>query len=150
MTRVRPQSTYEPTDAPLGRRLEDYLRWVSRRTGSKHIFIADADGLVIMEMDADPDVVGIASLFVSALNQVASTLSATTHGSICVDLAAGESLHVVQAETGLGLHALGFSVSTPAQREVVDSTRDGLVRVMSPIPDEASLGGRNSEPTESL
>ncbi len=134
-------SLYEPPDAPLAQRLEHYVRWVQQHTECHQIFIADADGLVLMEEGADPEVVAIAAMFVSVLNRVDASFDSPMRGSIAIDLEAGHSLHVVQAETGLGPHALGFAVSTPATRETIDSAREGLTRVLSSIKDVESSSG---------
>lgn len=140
--------TYAPPAGALVDRLNHYVNWVSEQTGCRQIFVADSDGLVLVESNADPDLVAISSMFVGVLNRVDASLSSPMRGSIVIDLELGGSLHVVQAETGLGPHSVGFAVSQPASRQMIDGARDGLIRVMSPLEDADDDESRR--PTESV
>jgi hypothetical protein len=123
---------FEPPEGTLQTRLKSFLLWVLDLTGCRRIFVVDEEGLVLMERDADPVLVALATPFLSLLERIHSCLEeTTTQSSIAIDLEAGQVLHLVQVESSLGRYALGFVVTQPIRRQLVRCFQEGLSRVMS-------------------
>lgn len=127
----------EPFEAPASRlhaRLEAFMEWVERQVRCHEIFIVDEEGLVLMERNSDPTLIAVSSYFLNFNERIRSSLGAQSEGSIAIDLAEGQTLHVVQAETRLGPHALGFTISQPLRRKVTESFRSSLPIVFGQEP----------------
>ncbi len=120
-----------PSGAPLQVRLKTYFAFILELTGCRRLFVADAEGFVLMEKNSDPVMVAVAASFVSLLDRLHSCLESPILGSVSIDLDRGQVLELLQADTALGRYILGFVVSQPVRRELVHTLREGLVRVMS-------------------
>ena len=91
-----------PAGATLQNRLKALFAHILEQTGCRRVFVADAEGLVLMEKNSDPVMVALASSFVSLLDRVHSCLDSPTQGSIALDLDQGQVLQLLQADTSLG------------------------------------------------
>lgn len=125
---------FEPPASRLHARLEAFMEWVERQVQCHEIFIVDEEGLVLMERNSDPTLIAVSSYFLNFNERIRSSLGAQSEGSIAIDLAEGQTLHVVQAETRLGAHALGFTISQPLLRKVTESFRASLPIVFRQEP----------------
>ena len=117
---------FEPPASRLHARLEAFMEWVERHVPCQEIFIVDEEGLVLMERNSDPTLIAVSSYFLNFNERIRSSLGAQSQGAIAIDLEGGRTLHVVQAETPLGSHALGFTSSHPLHRNVNESFRTTL------------------------
>lgn len=125
---------FEPPASRLHARLEAFMEWVERQVHCHEIFIVDEEGLVLMERNSDPTLIAVSSYFLNFNERIRSSLGAQSAGSVSLDLKGGQTLHVVQAETRLGPHALGFTISQPLRREVTESFRSSLPIVFGQEP----------------
>lgn len=117
---------FEPPASRLHARLEAFMEWVERHVPCQEIFIVDEEGLVLMERNSDPTLIAVSSYFLNFNERIRSSLGAQSQGAIAIDLEGGRTLHVVQAETALGPHALGFTSAHPMHRNVNESFRNTL------------------------
>ncbi len=117
----------------LDRRLEAYMAWVETCTACKGLFIVDEEGLVLMERDSDPNLVALSAYFLNLKDRIPDSLGTRSEGSIAIDLDDERVLHVVQADTRLGPHALGFTVGSPLHRNLTQSFQDSLSSVFAAV-----------------
>ena len=117
----------------LDQRLEAYMAWVENCTGCKGLFIVDEEGLVLMERDSDPNLVALSAYFLNLKDRIPDSLGTRSEGSIAIDLDDERVLHVVQADTRLGPHALGFTVESPLHRDLTQSFQDALSSVFAAV-----------------
>lgn len=106
-------------------RLEGYMDWVEQYTGCAGVFVVDEEGLVLMEKGSDPTLVALSAYFLRFQDRIRS-LESQIRGSIAIDLEGEQILYVVQADTHLGLHALGFTVSEPLMPSVIQRFQTAL------------------------
>ncbi len=125
---------FEPPASRLHDRLEAFMEWVERQVHCHEMFIVDEEGLVLMERNSDPTLIAVSSYFLNFNERIRSSLGAQSEGSVSIDLKGGQTLHVVQAETRLGPHALGFTISQPLRRKVTESFRASLPIVFGQEP----------------
>lgn len=125
---------FEPPASRLHARLEAFMEWVERQVHCHEMFIVDEEGLVLMERNSDPTLIAVSSYFLNFNERIRSSLGAQSEGSVSIDLKGGQTLHVVQAETRLGPHALGFTISQPLRRKVTESFRSSLPIVFGQEP----------------
>ena len=121
---------FVPPEGRLERRLEAFMDWVIEHSESTRTFVVDNEGLVLTEMNADPDLIAISSSFMNLLQRVHQALESSTYGSISIDLESGQVLHLVQAQSILDSVVLGFVVSEPVDRSLIRAFRRGLNRTM--------------------
>ncbi len=117
----------------LDQRLEAYMAWVEDCTACKGLFIVDEEGLVLMERDSDPNLVALSAYFLNLKDRIPDSLGTRSEGSIAIDLDDERVLHVVQADTRLGPHALGFTVESPLHRDLTQSFQDTLSSVFAAV-----------------
>ena len=119
-------------DSPrLDLRLTSYMEWVEQNTGCKGLFIVDEEGLVLMEQESDPNLVALSAYFLNLKDRIPDNLGTRSEGSIAVDLDDERVLHVVQADTHLGPHALGFTVKSPLNRDTTQAFQEMLSLVFA-------------------
>ena len=109
------------------------MAWVETCTGCKGLFIVDEEGLVLMERDSDPNLVALSAYFLNLKDRIPDSLGTRSEGSIAIDLDDERVLHVVQADTRLGPHALGFTVESPLHRDLTQSFQDALSSVFAAV-----------------
>lgn len=112
-------------------RLKAFLAWVIEATGCRRIFVADEEGLVLMEKDADTELIAVASSFMSLLGRIRSCLGSETRGILAIDLDIGRILHLILVNTALGRFTLGLVVPDPLRRPTVDLLQRGLEQVLA-------------------
>jgi hypothetical protein len=125
----------ERFDAPEGtlqKRLEAFIDWVTNATGSRRLFVADAEGLVLIERETDHELIAVSSSFMSLLERIRSCLGSETRGVMALDLDEETTLHMVQVRTGLGRFTLGLVAAEPVRRSLSEGLRSGLESVLRP------------------
>lgn len=123
---------FEPPEGNLQRRLEAFVDWVGESTGSGQLFVADAEGLVLIERDTDHELIAVSSSFMSLLERIRSCLGSEIRGVMSLDLDEGTTLHLVQVRTGLGRFTLGLVSTEPVRRSLSEGLRSGLESVLRP------------------
>ncbi|HEX4953306.1 MAG TPA: hypothetical protein VF017_07925 [Thermoanaerobaculia bacterium] len=131
--RFRP---FETADPALRGRLEALFGWIVEQTGCRRLFIVDAEGLVVVDKNADPTLVAISSAFVTLMERIHDSLDTPTRTSIAIEVDSSHYLHLLQAETPLGRYTLGLVIPQPLRRELAEAFRKGLTLAMS-AEDEA-------------
>lgn len=120
-----------PSGASLQSRLKAFVTWAIDRTACRRLFVADQEGLTLMEKHADPTLVAASSTILSLVDRVDECLDTRTNGSLAIDLEGGLVLQLIQAETALGKYALGCVVTEPLRRAQIDEFRAALIFAMS-------------------
>ncbi len=131
--RFRP---FETADSALRGRLEALFGWIVEQTGCRRLFIVDAEGLVVVDKNADPTLVAISSAFVTLMERIHGSLDTPTRTSIAIEVDSTHYLHLLEAETPLGRYTLGLVIPLPLRRELTEAFRKGLTLAMS-ADDEA-------------
>lgn len=107
------------------------MDWVEAGTQCRGIFIVDEEGLVLMEKGADPNLIALSAYFLNLQDRIRGSFGPFSEGTIAIDLEEDLVLYVIQAETPLGLHALGFIVGDLPDRKMIQKFREILPVVFS-------------------
>lgn len=129
--RPRGLPAFRPPEGSLQVRLKAFLAWVIDATGCRRIFIADEEGLVLMEKGADSELIAVSSSFMSLLERIRSCLGSETRGIMAIDLDVGRMLHLILVTTDLGRFTLGLVVPDPLRRSLIDELRQALEQVLA-------------------
>lgn len=117
----------------LDLRLNSYLDWVEEAADCRGLFIVDEEGLVLMERESDPNLVALSAYFLNLKDRIPDSLGTRSEGSIAIDLDDDRVLHVIQADTRLGPHALGFTVESPLHRDLTQAFQEMLSTVFAQV-----------------
>jgi hypothetical protein len=108
-------------------RLAAFVDWVREQTGCRRLFVADTDGLVLVESHTDEVLIAISSSFLTLIERIHTCLEADRQGGLLVvGLQDGQLLHLVEATTPIGGFALGFVVPDPVGRARLARIRQAL------------------------
>jgi hypothetical protein len=111
----------------LQARLAAFVDWVREQTGCRRLFVADTDGLVLVESHTDEVLIAISSSFLTLIERIHTCLEADRQGGLLVvGLQDGQLLHLVKATTPIGGFALGFVVPDPVGRARLARIRQAL------------------------
>jgi hypothetical protein len=117
-------------EGTMNERLDAFLSWAERQTRARQLFVFDADGLALVEHNAEPFLVAMASSFVNLLERLNSCLTDMSSESLTIDLDKDQALHVLRARTRFGLFALGAVVDAPVPRPKLSALRVALKQIL--------------------
>lgn len=122
--------TFQPPRTFLRERLGALIDWVVDQTQAKRVFIADAEGLVLLEQESDPDLVAASSSFIDLLERVRGSLGPNDPGALTIDLGTRQVLNLCRVATDLGRFSLGVVTERPLPQENIRSYQDALSRTL--------------------
>ncbi|MEZ4360563.1 MAG: hypothetical protein R3B48_10295 [Kofleriaceae bacterium] len=104
--------------APLStrERLSAFVDWLVKSVGAQACFVADADGLLLVNRDV-PETYVIATVSLSHAEQgILAYLPRHTEGTTTMELDDNSALHILRADTSLGKLIVGLIVPSPLSR----------------------------------
>lgn len=104
-------SSFVPSEADGPGRMRQLVAWASELAGLEEVFVADADGLVIAQRNADAELVAATSWLVTTWEKVERHLRPSGLGAITVELDHRRWLNVFPCRLAWGRVYLG-AVST--------------------------------------
>ena len=122
--------SFRPPRTFLRERLGALIDWVTDQTQAERVFIADAEGLVLLEQETDPDLVAASSSFIDLLERVQGSLGPNEATALTIDLGTRQVLNLCRVATSLGRFSLGVVASTPLPQEIIRSYQDALSRTL--------------------
>ncbi len=119
---ARVQQGFEPPEGSLALRLQHLLDWLGEGTGCTQSFVADHEGLPLLNSDASPAMVAVAASVGTGWKQASSHLELPRARSFSVDLEGDLRLHLLAEPGPWGDLTLGFGT-----REAVGNDRLTLI-----------------------
>jgi hypothetical protein len=129
-----------PPDGPLRRRLEAFITWLIEASGSNVAFIVDRDGLPLVNRQADPDLLAIASSvmrLVASINAKLKLLS-PVGGAVTLELEE-KQLMLIAVETPIGIYIVGQVGDLPLGRHLRRAASEALRRAFQPSPESEAV-----------
>ncbi|MEM7480200.1 MAG: hypothetical protein AAF481_03405 [Acidobacteriota bacterium] len=120
---------FEVPSGTLQDRLMAFVRWVEQITECRQVFVADAEGLVLIEHQTAGELVAVSSSFMSSLERVRACLGTEPRGVLAVDIDDQQVLQLIQIRSDLGRFHLGCIVTDPLGRSQVNALREGLATI---------------------
>jgi len=97
---------FEPPPGPLRERLEAFIDWMMRHSGSHVAFVIDHDGLPLVDRGADADLMAVASSVMQLVGRINRKLLALVGQSVTLQLEQG-LLVLISATTPIGEYTVG-------------------------------------------
>ena len=97
----------------LERRFTSLCTWLEVRTNARGIFVADADGLPVIDAAGRDRYVAAASEIVGVLKRLTMVAPELGQGATTLTLGSGEQLVLIGADTDLGRFSVGVLVDRP-------------------------------------
>lgn len=135
-----PRPPFHPPQGILETRLKAFFSWAIDVTGSRSLFLTDAEGLVLMEVGASNEMVAATSSFTSLLDRMRSALGAEPRGTVAIDLDPRRILHVIRIDSGLGAHTLGVVAPRPMERDLLEELRAAVTDLLAAVDVEELFG----------
>lgn len=122
---------FEPPAGPLRQRLQAFMAWLLELSGSRIAFIVDRDGLPLVDREADPDLLAIASSVVELIESIKGRLLLPVGPAVMIELEQ-DQLMLVAVETPIGKYIVGQVGDQPLSRELCSATAHALRRAFQP------------------
>jgi hypothetical protein len=129
----------------LAERLEAFCQWLARNTGCRGIFIADQDGLPVLERNTGDELVAASSLMARFLDLVHSRHPSISDAGLTLELRTGERIQFLQNRSASERVCLGFVVAAPVAGPLLERAQRALGTALA--GDAAPRGGEQRNPT---
>jgi hypothetical protein len=131
----------------LAERLEAFCDWLARNTGCKGIFVADQDGLPVLEKNTGDDLVAASSLMARFLDLVHSRHPAVSDTGLALELRTGDRIYFLQDRSESGRICLGFVAGSPVDGRMLERARQALGSALAGGPPRRGLDATERDPT---
>jgi hypothetical protein len=128
---ARAGDPFVPPEGNLAERLEAFCDWLARNTGCTGIFVADQDGLPVLEKNTGDELVAASSLMARFLDLVHSRHPAVSDTGLALELRTGERIHFLQDRSASGRVCLGFVVAAPVAGPMLELAQQGLAGALA-------------------
>ncbi len=128
-----------PPDGPLRQRLEAFITWLVQMSGSNVAFIVDRDGLPLVDREADPDLLTVASSVMRLVARINGKLLVPVGRAVTIELEERQ-LMLIAVETPIGKYIIGQVGERPLSRDLCDAAADALRRAFQPSPGAETTG----------
>ena len=135
-------SPFAPPEGNLAQRLEAFCEWLSRSLACRGIFVADQDGLPIVEKNTGDELAAAAPLITRFLDLVHSRHPFVDDSGLALALRTGERIHVLQERSDAGRICLGLVVAGPVPTPLLELAQQGFGRALA-APAAAASATRN-------
>jgi len=108
---------------PVEQRLQRFLDWVMGGTGAFAAFVADTEGLPLVNHNAPESYVVAVGPMSRAQDSIGQFVPSPSAGSSTIELDHQNVLHVVWADTQTGRIAVGLVLAGPLERDMVQRVR---------------------------
>jgi len=122
---------YEPPEGPLRTRLRAFMDWLVEITGCRVAFIVDRDGLPLIDREADPDLLAIASSVMQLIDSINGKLLFHVGKAVTLDLSE-DQLILVSVNTPIGKYIVGQVGEHAMHRDLQSAMSDALRRAFRP------------------
>jgi hypothetical protein len=113
----------------LPARLARIADWLLQATGSRALYIADAEGLPLVVRGVN-DVHAVASVVLErAMRSLRGLLDGNPVGSVSIELEGGRIVQTIWGATNIGRVAIGLFPPAPVEIQRINEIRDALGRV---------------------
>ncbi len=129
-----PPAEFAPPAGTLGERLEAFCAWLAAGTGAQGVFLADQDGLPVVDKQVGDELVAASALITRFLDLAHSRHRALEDRGLQLQLATGELAYFLQDRGEGGRTCLGFVVAEPVGRATLERVRRGLQRALAGEP----------------
>jgi len=123
---------------PVEGRLEILVSWLMGATGAFAVFVADADGLPLVNRHAPEDYVVATAALARAQEGLGAFFPGMEEPSMIVDLGDGNVLETISAATSAGRLVLGMVVASRLDVNLVREARRALTLAVAARDDEVS------------
>jgi hypothetical protein len=97
----------------------------------KGVFVADQDGLPIVEKNTGDEIAAAAPLLTRFLDLVHSRHPFVNDSGLALSLQTGERIHVLQERSDAGRICLGLIVARPVPAPLLELAQQGLSRALA-------------------
>lgn len=130
-----PPAPFTPPAGNLAERLDALCAWLAMRTGCTGVFLADRDGLPVVERQVGDELVAASVLVTRFLDLAHARHRSLGDSGLALRLASGELAYFLQDRGDMGRTCLGLVVIEPIGRETLDEVQRGLQSALaSPRP----------------
>ena len=124
-----------PTSLPIELRLESVLQWLIGNTGAFAAYVADTDGLPLVNRHAPETYVAATASLAQAQEQVSHFVETPVDGTTSIDIHDQNVLEVIWAPTSVGRLALGLVLAAPLERSLAAAARHMVQLAVDPEPE---------------
>lgn len=113
----------------LDARFESLAAWLKRETNARAVFVADADGLSMVQSEAGDGYLVAAGEISLVLDQLKALLPEVDQGSTLLRLRQEGNVELVWCKTNLGRFTVGLVVQEPLEQKFVSIIKSALAMV---------------------
>ena len=124
--RLEPRST-------LDARFESFVAWLQAETGARAVFVADAEGLSMVQSETGDGYLVAAGEISMVLDNLKTLLPEVDQGSTLLRLKRQGNVELVWSKTHLGRFTVGLVIQEPLAQEFVSIIKAGLAMVTAQV-----------------
>lgn len=128
---------FEPPAGSLRERLEAFIDWLSRLSGSAVVFVVDRDGLPLVDRGADADLLAIASSVMQLVERINRKLLALIGQAVTIQIEEG-LLILISVATPIGEYTVGHVAKRAADPAMQQATAEALQAAFQSAEERAS------------
>lgn len=112
-----PPSSLGASGARLEERLEDFVRWISRVTRARTVFVLDSDGLALSRSEAPDELLSVAPFLLSSVERARRLLDFPLPEAVtlAVSLDGDRVLRLIRVPSPVGRVSVGIVTERPAE-----------------------------------
>lgn len=128
------ETPFAPPEGSSEDRMEALLDWLDRLTGSRGSFVADNEGLALVSRGVGDKLPALATAMCGTWSSLCWGLEVASEGTLVLELAPGERLHLIPATTAWGLMSLGFVTADVLPSETLKTVQETFRRTVETPP----------------